>query len=49
MEDIITKMEILESSYIKSMSTDKQSDQDIAQFNKQLSMIMGKNKSFRYR
>lgn len=46
--DIITKMEILENSYVKSISTDTEQDQNIEHFNKQLSMIMDQNKAFRY-
>lgn len=45
--EIITKMEILENSYVKSISTDTEQDQNIAHFNKQLSMIMDQNKAFR--
>lgn len=45
--DIITKMEILENNYVKSISTENGQDKSIAQFNRQLSMIMDQNKAFR--
>lgn len=40
-------MEILENNYVKSISTENGQDKSIAQFNRQLSMIMDQNKAFR--